>query len=350
MARFFLFGVFLILGLAFPTAPVSALDTNPFERGWTLDKSASELRFISLKRGYIAETNHFAELSGVIDESGDALVRVLLNSVETYVDIRNVRLRFLFFETYRHPMAEIRVRIDRGSLNDLTEVKRKIVPMEYTLSMHGEEVTRTERLTLFLIDENRVSVSNTDPIFVGVSDFDLFDGLQRLEDSASVEISPLAIVSFHFTFTRNPEEEDSKLPVPQTEAVSVEAAAARIAVWNAKDPDEQTCLARILTLGRLDSVRFEPLSARIADNSMPLIEAYADALVRCPSVRVRIDGLVARGEDNSGTLAQQRAQAISRTLWARGVQRSRLSTQAGGRVTTSTEPVGGGRAHITALN
>ena len=329
-------------------APVAASETNPFKNGWMLDTNLSELRFISLKRGNIPETNRFTKLSGEIDESGRALVRVTLNSVETYIDIRNVRLRFLLFETYRFPMAEITLRIDRGSLNDLAEVKRKIVPMEYTLSMHGREVTRSERLTLFLVDENRVTVSNADPIFVGVNDFDLYEGVKRLENAANVSISPLAIVSFDFTFTRKALNKGPGLPLDQNSSEGFKVP--RIAAWNAMDPDHQTCVARLLTLGRLDSVRFEARSARINNNSLMLLDAIADALVRCPSVQMRIDGLVARGEDKNGALAKQRTQAIARTLWARGVQRSRMQLEAGGSITAATQLIGGGKARITVSN
>lgn len=342
-----------MLGLSPWSGAALASDANPFENGWSLDRKASELRFISIKQGNIAETNHFEQLSGEIDQTGDATVRVTLNSVQTYIDIRDVRLRFLFFETFRHPLARIDVRIDRGSLNDLDRVKRKIVPMEYTLSMHGEAITRTERVTLFLIDEDTVAVSNTDPIFLGVSDFDLYRGLLRLQEAANVDISPLAIVSFDFTFTRNaapaaPAEAEQTGSSAQVAALV--AALGRIADWNADKPDAQTCVARILTLGRLDSVRFETLSARISESSLTLLQAYADALVRCPTLRVRIDGLIARGEDKVNALATQRAQAISRYLWSRGVQRSRMNTADGGLVTAASEPVGSGRARFTVLD
>lgn len=351
----------LVLAPLFLTlsAPAAWADTNPFANGWVLDEDASELRFITLKRGNIAETNRFSEFSGEIDPAGNATLRVTLNSVQTYIDIRDVRLRFLFFETYKHPLAQVTLRIDRGSLRDLPQTGRKVIPVDYTLALHGRSVTRTTRLTLQLVGEDRVYVSNTDPIFVGVNDFDLLDGLLRLEEAAALDISPLAIVSINLAFDRAPEAaRTAEADKTQVDTATAPGAATpppatasdRIGPWNATNPDAQTCLARLLTLGRLDTVRFEPRSARIADSSTALVTAYADALVRCPDLRVRIEGLVSRGEDNSGALASQRAQAISRSLWARGVQRSRLQAVAGGRVTPSTEPVGGGRARITALD
>lgn len=330
---------------------LSHAEANPFERGWTLDAEASELRFISLKKGTIAETNHFADIQGEIDEIGNATVRIVLNSVETYADIRNVRMRFLFFETFIHPVATISVKIDRGSLNDLPQKRRKIVPMNYTLSLHGKEVRRSARFSLFLIDENHVSVANTDPIFVGVTDFELQEGLARLEQAAQVDISPMAIVSFDFSFARNPEAS------PETDAVSgadasksASAAAPRIRDWNADDPDPQTCIARLLTLGRLDSVRFDTQGARIAQDSLPLLQAYADAMVRCPTIRIGVMGLIAPGEQGTTGLSVQRSQAVIRYLWSRGVQRSRLLPGDGGMVTAETAPTGGGRVLIRVLD
>lgn len=107
-----------------PLGMGSAQSADPFEYGWNLDGEASELRFLSVKKSKIAETSSFATLSGLITEDGQAQVRVLLDSVDTKVDLRNVRMRFLFFETFRFPEAVITTQLSPDLLTDLHLTRR----------------------------------------------------------------------------------------------------------------------------------------------------------------------------------------------------------------------------------
>src|ERR1700760_2686071 len=70
---------------------------------WTLDPASSSLKYQSVKKITVIETNQIRNLSGTIQPDGSASVSIDLNSVETGIDIRNVRMRFLFFETFKYP-------------------------------------------------------------------------------------------------------------------------------------------------------------------------------------------------------------------------------------------------------
>ena len=74
-----------------------ALAADPFEHGWQLDPEASAITFLSVKKDTIAETSQFAAISGQITERGVAQLIIALDSVDTKIDLRNVRMRFLFF-------------------------------------------------------------------------------------------------------------------------------------------------------------------------------------------------------------------------------------------------------------
>jgi len=325
------------------STPARATEANPFQNGWTLNVANSEFRFISVKKGNIAESHNFTQLSGRIQEDGEAVLSIVLNSVETYVDIRNVRMRFLFFETFRYPNARVNLRIDRGDLLDLAERRRKVTRVSYTLDLHGVKVTRSARVTMVLIDNDRVVVSNTDPLIVGVSDFNLYDGVRKLEQAANVDVSPLAIVSFNLTFDRN-----TAPTAPASGTGEVTAAAPQmgpILAWNVTTPDIQSCSARVLQLARRDGIYFETLSARIKSDSIPLLQAFADVLSRCPMISVQFSGLTGPGESSATALASQRAEAVSRYLWSRGVQRSRMLTSRGDPISAASQRAG--RVDIT---
>ncbi len=72
---------------------------SAFNGGWTLNSEMSNLSFQSVKKQTVVESSGFATFNGTIDEAGKAEVTVLLDSVDTKIDLRNVRMRFLFFET-----------------------------------------------------------------------------------------------------------------------------------------------------------------------------------------------------------------------------------------------------------
>jgi len=180
----------------------SAQGVDPFENGWTLNTGSSRLRFMSVKKGNLAETHSFAKLDGMITGDGKAKIRVALDSVNTKIDLRNVRLRFLFFETFLYPEATISAQLGAGALTDLHTVLRKLVNLNFTLSLHGVSVDKTAQVVVTLISNDRIIVSSATPITLTLSEFNLEGGREKLEETANVKIVPLGIVSFDFVFDR----------------------------------------------------------------------------------------------------------------------------------------------------
>mgnify|MGYP000480588607 CR=1 FL=1 len=81
----------LLAGLI-AAGPQQALSqSNVFAPGWTMDAEASTLRFQSVKSETKVESSTFGTYTGTITEDGLATVRILMDSVDTNVDLRNVR-------------------------------------------------------------------------------------------------------------------------------------------------------------------------------------------------------------------------------------------------------------------
>src|SRR3569832_419618 len=85
------FIVLAILGVLFLGPQLASAAPN-----WTLDPDASVLTYQSVKKNTIVETNKIRNITGTLTSAGDAKVTFDLNSVDTGVDLRNVRMRFLF--------------------------------------------------------------------------------------------------------------------------------------------------------------------------------------------------------------------------------------------------------------
>ena len=115
-----------------------AVAQAPFAPGWTLQGGGSKLNFQTVKSQTIVESSSVATLRGAITPDGVATVTISLDSVDTKIDLRNVRMRFLFFETFKFPEAVVTLRLHPADLQNLpTERRMTLKGVKYELSLHG---------------------------------------------------------------------------------------------------------------------------------------------------------------------------------------------------------------------
>lgn len=311
----------IALMVLLPFGMASAQSADPFEYGWNLDGDASELRFLSIKKSKVAETSSFATLSGLITEDGQSQVRVLLDSVDTKVDLRNVRMRFLFFETFRFPEAVITTQLSPELLTDLHMTRRKEIELPYTFTLRGVTLERTTDVAVTLIDNDRVVVSSITPIAFTLEELDLEEGRRKLEEAANVDITPLGVVSFNFVFDRAQAGTPPDLP----EATFTRAA---VALEDKGNMTEEACLGRFEILSKTGNIFFASGSTRLDDKSLPLLENLYDIVNRCPTFRLEIAGHTdSVGSDQQNqNISERRAASVVGWLTDKGIPRDRLTS------------------------
>lgn len=304
---------------------------NPFEGGWTLQPEMSALNFQSVKKETVVESSSFATLEGEIAGDGATQVRVLLDSVDTKVDLRNVRMRFLFFETFKFPTASISTQIDAALLNDLSAVRRKTVPVSYTMDLHGVSKTYSAEVAVTLLTDDLVSVASKTPISVSVADFDLMEGLGKLQDAANVTIIPSATISFDFMFARNSTTAQAA-PAP-AETATVEPAS--VALEAEGDFDREACKGRFEILSRTGNIYFKSGSARLEVKSEPLLNSLAGIVARCPDMVIEVGGHTDSigSESNNQRLSEARAASVTRYLLSRDLSADVLVSKGYGETT-----------------
>lgn len=294
---------------------------NPFDPGWVLEPEASSLRFQSVKNQSKIESSSFATITGTIEPSGLATVKILLDSVDTKVDLRNVRMRFLFFETFKFPEATITVQIDPADVTDLAQVRRKRMVLPYSISLHGISQTLEADLALTLIDDDLVAVSTNEPITLAVSDFALTEGLEKLQDAASVEIVPSTTVTFDFIFKRLSGGSDAIVT-----AVATPEKPASAALEAEGDFSLEACVGRFEILSRSGNIYFAPGSARLTTDSRPLLDTVADIVRRCPGLVIQVGGHTdSLGPDEANqVLSERRAASVVSYLAEKGIASGRV--------------------------
>jgi len=176
-------------------------EAPPLAGAWTVDGDASHLAYVTVKAGEIAETNEFAGLSGTVTAEGAATIEIDLASVDTGIDIRNERMREVFFNIAENPSATVTAQLDPAAFSGLGIGETMVQPVEAQLSLVGVEKTILTELAVTRTAENRVLAATTDPIIIDAGAYGLDGGLAQLQELAGLpSITPVTPVTFTIAF------------------------------------------------------------------------------------------------------------------------------------------------------
>jgi OmpA-OmpF porin, OOP family len=301
-------------------SPAAAQD-NPFAGGWVLQPEGSTLGFQTVKNDTKVEQSGFATFTGMIQEDGTAEIRIPLDSVDTKIDLRNVRMRFLFFETFKFPEAVITAKIDPSLLSDLPAKRRIGISLPYTLSLHGVTKDFVADVNVTLISDDLVNVATVGMIPVNAEEFDLQGGVAKLEEAANVKIVPTGSVTFDFLFQR-------ATTAAATETAAAEPVApAETALEAEGNFDAEACLGRFEILSRAGNIAFSTGSARLDVSGSAILDNLFDIVSRCPDMVLEIGGHTDDvGSDEANlALSERRAASVVEYLVTKGIDASRLT-------------------------
>ena len=152
---------------------------------WRLT-AASKVGYVSIKNNVIAEHNYFSGVTGSLNEKGQLKVSIDLSTVETQVDIRNQRMRDLFFEITQYPEAVVTAQLDMQELAQVESGAPLELVKPFTLSLHGVESTAEAHLRIVSVG-GRAWVSTVRPILISAADFGLEGGVAALRKIAGLE-------------------------------------------------------------------------------------------------------------------------------------------------------------------
>lgn len=190
----------LILGLS-----IFLLTGGLARADWILDMENSQLSYASIKKDSIGENNHFQSMDGRITDKGEITLLIDLASVETWIDIRNARMKEFFFQTSAFPVATLRGQVDMNKFNGLTVGEQRSFDVAFDFDLHGQGQTIEAELVILRLSENTVVVISNEFIFLDAEKFNLLSGLKKLQQLAKLpSISSSVPIVFHLTFNRVP--------------------------------------------------------------------------------------------------------------------------------------------------
>jgi OmpA-OmpF porin, OOP family len=287
---------------------------------WLLNAEASRFYMQTAKAGAVVEIHQFTGLDGKVSNDGDASVKIDLTSVSSGIDVRDVRMRFLLFETYKFPNAEVTAKLDMAKLRELLTTTRIAYPLKFTLALHGMTKDIEAPVYVTRISDKSISVATAKPIVINADSFGLLAGISKL--SEAVNGTPI-VTAASFTFDLVFETGD-RLPAIET---ARDDAAKRKQEEETGPITAEQCQTRFGVISTAQAIYFKTGSAELDKVSEPLLISVAEIANRCPSVKIEVTGHT----DSVGSpqanrvLSQQRALAVAAFLVQHGVAAERIT-------------------------
>jgi hypothetical protein len=154
--------------------------------GWTLDGENSNLYYVTSKAAALSELNSFAELTGSINDNGNAMVSISLGSVDTAIDIRNERMREIVFQVATYPLATISLDSDSSRLASLQPGESYRATHAATLDLHGSEQSLSIDVVISGLQGGGLLVSLAKPLIVNAASFGLAASVEQLREIAGL--------------------------------------------------------------------------------------------------------------------------------------------------------------------
>jgi OmpA-OmpF porin, OOP family len=286
---------------------------------WLLNSGASHFYMQTVKANSIFEVHQFTGLDGSISNSGDASVKIDLTSVASGVDVRDVRMRFLLFETYKFPSAEVTAKLDMAALQALLTTTRITYPLKFKLALHGLSQEIETPVTVTRVSDKSISVASAKPIVITADAFGLGPGIAKLTEAVGgTIIATGATITFDLLF-----ETGDKLPELQA---AREEAVKRKTEAETSTISAEACETRFSVISTARAIYFKTASAELDKESEPILQSVAEIANRCAAVKIAVAGHTdsVGGKEANKQLSEQRAGSVVGFLSQRGVTAARI--------------------------
>ena len=178
-----------------------ALSSNT-QAEWRLDSGQSTVNFISVKKGSVGETHTFRSISSAIDTKGIAILTVDLSSVDTAIDIRNIRMIEHLFEVKKYASATFTAQLEMAQYSGLKVGQVTRQNLKGVMDLHGVQVDVQVDVVVQKLSAGSVLVMSESPLLLNTKAFNLNSGVDKLMELAKLpSITRVVPVSFSLVYS-----------------------------------------------------------------------------------------------------------------------------------------------------
>ena len=160
---------------------------------WVIDPAGSYVGFASVKNDLIAENHSFTDVTGIIEDSGNAKIVIALASVETLIPIRNERMRAVLFEVAQYPHLTVTSNLNLDNFTSLGLGESETDTIDLGVNLHGTDLSKNVLIKVTRSSDTSYEVTSLGPIVIHASQFSLSDGLESLRKVAGLQSIDLMV-------------------------------------------------------------------------------------------------------------------------------------------------------------
>jgi polyisoprenoid-binding protein YceI len=177
------------------------LATPALANGWSLSPDESKIAFGSVKKDTVGEVHHFGDLSGSVDDDGKVAVEIDVASVETWIDIRNERIRKMVLNAA--PKVMLTAEVDMAELEAMKPGDTDVIDVDGTLSLNGAEMDIETSLFIARLTDDKMMAVTDEMIMLSTEDAGIDEGVSTLMKLADLPgITRVSPVTLRLVFTR----------------------------------------------------------------------------------------------------------------------------------------------------
>ena len=172
--------------------------------GWVIDPDGSYVGFASVKNDLIAENHSFTNVTGTIEDSGNAKIVIALASVETLIPIRNERMQAILFEVAQYPEVTVTANLNLDGFTSLGLGESETDTILFDVNLHGTNLSKNVLVKVIRSSDTSYEITSLGPIVIHASQFALSDGLESLRKVAGLQSIDLTVpVTFDLRIVRS---------------------------------------------------------------------------------------------------------------------------------------------------
>jgi len=161
--------------------------------GWVIDPAGSYVGFASVKNDLIAENHSFTDVTGIIEDSGNAKIVIALASVETLIPIRNERMQAILFEVAQYPHLTVTSNLNLDNFTSLGLGESETDTIDLGVNLHGTDLSKNVLIKVTRSSDTSYEVTSLGTIVIHASQFALSDGLESLRKVAGLQSIDLMV-------------------------------------------------------------------------------------------------------------------------------------------------------------
>ncbi|MBT3812224.1 MAG: YceI family protein [Gammaproteobacteria bacterium] len=168
---------------------------------WELNNKASTLNFTTTKNSSKTEIQSFKKFEGHIYDTKVSMT-IDLGSVNTGIEIRDQRIKELFFDIVKFPTATVTIDLRKSDLKQMKIGQTKTLREQATIEIQGVKQTLPVELQVTSLNHNKLMVFSRKPVIIYLKNFDLLNGVIALREIAELKSINTAVpVTFSLVFS-----------------------------------------------------------------------------------------------------------------------------------------------------